>query len=79
MGGSLNLSNNEIEKIIQSTFEDKIERKIVHSRIIDGLPYDEILKECFTDEYCNKAKDKIIQMKIHPLINKLYKAVKLDD
>ena len=70
------MDREKIEKIIQSTFEDEIERKIVHSRIIVGLPYDEILKEYFTDEYCNKAKNKIIQMKIHPLINKLYKAVK---
>lgn len=66
------MDREKIEKIIQSTFEDETERKIVHSRIIDGLPYDEILKEYFTDEYCNKAKNKIIQMKIHPLINKLY-------
>lgn len=75
----MNLSNTEINKMIQNTFSSEIERTVVRCRIIDGFTYDEIVNRYYKGEFISdKTKKEIIRTKIQPLIEKLFKALKWD-
>lgn len=72
-----NLSNAEIDKMIQNAFPNVIEKAVVHCRIIDGLTYDEIVNKYYKGEFVSdRTKKEIIRTKIQPLIEKLFKALK---
>ena len=69
-----NLSNTEINKMIQNTFSSETERTVVRCRIIDGLTYDEIVNRYYNGEFISdRTKDTIVRTKIQPLIKKLLK------
>lgn len=73
----MNLSNTEINKMIQNTFSSEMERTVVRCRIIDGLTYDEIVNRYYKGEFISdKTKKEIVRTKIQPLIEKLFKALK---
>ena len=75
----MNLSNTEINKIIQNTFSSEMERTVVRFRIIDGLTYDEIVNRYYKGEFIpDRTKKVIVRTKIQPLIEKFYKALKDD-
>lgn len=76
----LNLTNTEINTMIQKTFTSETERNIVRCRIIDSLTYDEIVNKYYNGEFIsNRTKRIIVRTKIQPLIEKLHKAIKGND
>lgn len=76
----MNLSNTEINQMIQKTFTSKTERNVVRCRIIDGWTYDEIVNKYYNGEFISdREKRVIVRTKIQPLIEKLCKAIKDND
>ena len=75
----MNLSNTEINKMIQNNFSNEMERTVVRCRIIDGLTYDEIMNRYYKGEFISdRTKKVIVRTEIQPLIEKLFKALNDD-
>lgn len=69
------LTNSEIDKVINEKVQGEIDRKIAHDWIIDGMTYLQILHKYFPqcDDYSDKAKQRAIRFRIKPIIEKVTK------
>ena len=75
MKNIMQMANSEIDQVINKKVQGEMDRKIVHNRIIDGMTYLQILHEHFPqyDDHSDKAKQRIIRVRIKPVIEKATK------
>ena len=71
----MQMTNSEIDQVINEKVQGEIDRKIAHNRIIDEMTYLQILHEHFPqyDDYSDKAKQRAIRFRIKPIIEKVTK------
>ena len=78
---TMSASNSEIKRIIDTIFQKEVDKKIAHNRIIDGMTYDQILKQNFIElgECSDKTRELFIKKRIIPIVEKAIEAVKEGD
>lgn len=66
------MKNSEIDRIINMRLGKELDRKIAHSRIIDGMTYAQILCKFFPqyEDSSDRVKKRVIRFKIRPIIEK---------